>query len=238
MIETAVFDQLNQQLRVIEAIPEDQLAYRKFHSTERALCAVFNDLLRFSDDGKCSLLILLDLSAAFDTVGHDMLIEDLITIGVGGGALKWFVNYLSNRSFKVKVNNKYSESKKLTTGVPQGSVLGPVLFSIYTIELSWIFKLHGVKCKFFADDTQFYLVVDDIIEEQAAIDRLMTDVSKWMQKKKLKLNENKTECILIGTKYNVRRLDNISSISINEEEIVVANKVRDLGVIINLPYRT
>ena len=98
--------------------------------------------------------------------------------------------------------------------------------------------MHGVKCKFFADDTQFYLVVDDIIEEQAAIDRLMTDVSKWMQKKKLKLNENKTECILIGTKYNVRRLDNINSISINEEEIVLADKVRDLGVMINLPYRT
>ena len=233
MIETAVLDQLNQHLKVIGAIPEDQSAYKKFHSTETALCAVFNDLLGFSDDGKCSLLILLDLSAAFDTVEHCVLIEDMITIGVDGDALKWFVNYLSNRSFKVKVNNKYSKSKKLTTGVPQGSVLGPVLFSIYTIELSWIFKFHGVKCKFFADDTQFYLVVDDIIEEQAVIDRLMADVSKWMQKKKLKLNENKTECILIGTQHNLRRLNNISSISINEEEIVLADKVRDLGVIID-----
>ena len=233
MIETAVLDQLNQHLKVIGAIPEDQSAYRKFHSTETALCAVFNDLLRFSDDGMCSLLILLDLSAAFDTVVHDMLIEDMIAIGVDGDALEWFVEYLSNRSFKVKVNNKYSESKKLAMGVPQGSVLGPVLFSIYTIELSWIFKLHGVKCKFFADDTQFYLVVDDIIEEQAVIDRLMADVSKWMQKKKLKLNENKTECILIGTKNKLRGLNNISSISINEEEIVLADKVRDLGVIID-----
>ena len=129
------------------------------------------------------------------------------------------------------VNNKYSDIRKLTMGVPQGSVLGPVLFSIYTIELSWIFKLHGVTCKFFADDTQFYLIVNDIIEEQAVIDRLMEDISKWMQKKKLKLNENKTECILIGSKYNLRRFDNISSISISNEKIVLADKVRDLRVI-------
>ena len=233
MIETSVLDQLSQHLKVIGAIPEDQSAYRKFHSTETALCAVLNDLLGFSDDGRCSLLILLDLSAAFDTVVHEMLIEDMTAIGIEGDALEWFINYLSNRSFKVKVNDRCSESRKLTTGVPQGSVLGPVLFSIYTIELSWIFKLHGVKCKFFADDTQFYLIVDDIIGDQAVIDRLMADVSKWMQKKKLKLNENKTECILIGTKYNLRKFDNVNSISINKEKILLADKVRDLGVIVD-----
>ncbi|XP_068238429.1 uncharacterized protein [Palaemon carinicauda] len=100
MIETYVLDQLSQHLKVIGAIPEDQSAYRKFHSTEAALCAVINDLLGFSDDGRCSLLILLDLSAAFDTVVHEMLIEDMTAIGIDGDALKWFNNYLSNRSFK------------------------------------------------------------------------------------------------------------------------------------------
>ena len=85
------------------------------------------------DEGKCGILILLDLSTAFDTVDHELLIGDLMYIGVKGVALKWFKRYLENGSYHVIINGTKSERRTLHRGVPQGSVLGPILFSIYTV---------------------------------------------------------------------------------------------------------
>ena len=113
------------------------------------------------DNGKYAILILLDLSAAFDTVDHKLLIDDLMYIGVEDVALNWFEIYLENRSYHVIINETKSE-RTLQRGVPQGSVLGPVLFSIYTIELAWILKQHNVKFKMFADDTQFYFIINNV----------------------------------------------------------------------------
>ena len=122
----------------------------EFHSTETALCGIVSDLLEYMDDGKCAILILLDLSAAFDTVDHELLIDDLglMYIGVEGVALKWFKSYLENRSYHFIINGTKSERRTLHRGVPQGSVLGPVLFSIYKIELSWILiiTVYSSKC--------------------------------------------------------------------------------------------
>ena len=85
-------------------MPEDQSAYHEFHSTETALCSIASDLLEYMDNGKCVILILLDLSAAFDTVDHKLLIDDLMYIGVEGVALDWFKSYLENRSYNVIIN--------------------------------------------------------------------------------------------------------------------------------------
>ena len=149
-------------LNTIDVLPENQSAYRKHHSTETALVSVASDILTMMDRGECGIIILLDLSAAFDTVVHESLLDDMEMIGIENDAWKLLKSYLENRSFCVKTENVKSDTKTLNMGVPQGSVLGPVLFSIYTIELSWILKKHGVKFKFFADDTRFYFVVDGI----------------------------------------------------------------------------
>ena len=93
-----------------------------FHSTEIALCGIVSDLLEYMDEGKCAILILLDLSATFDTVDHELLIDDLMYIGVEGVALKWFKSYLENRSYHVIINGTKSEKRTLHRGVPQGSV--------------------------------------------------------------------------------------------------------------------
>ena len=140
-----------------------QSAYREFHSTETALCSIVSDLLEYMDNGKYAILILLDLSAAFNTVDHKLLIDDLMYAGVEGMALNWFKSYLENRSYHVKINGTKSERRTLQRGVPQGSVLGPVLFLIYTIELAWILKQHSVKFKMFADDTQFYFIINTVM---------------------------------------------------------------------------
>ena len=127
-------------------------------------------------DGKCGILVMLDLSAAFDTVRHDLLLEDLRAIGIED-VHRWYKSYLENRSVTVVVSNAKSVTKSLTKGLPQGSVLGPLLFTIYTIELSKILKRHNVKFKLYADDTQFYFPVETVEDATKKIDTIIKDVS-------------------------------------------------------------
>ena len=187
VIETVAKKQLTAHMEKLNVLPEDQSAYREFHSTETALCGIVSDLLEYMDEGKCAILILLDLSAAFDTVDHELLIDDLMYIGVEGVALEWFKSYLENRSYHVIINGTKSEKRTLHRGVPQGSVLGPVLFSIYTIELAWILNHHRVQFKMFADDTQLYFVINNVEDTITTLNDLVCDIKQWMAKKKLKI---------------------------------------------------
>ena len=127
-------------------LPSGQSAYRPFHSTETALLKVQADILLNMDDQKVTRLVMLDLSAALDTIDHSSLLETLGSgFGVGRTALKWFTSYLSQRTQQVQINGTLSEKKQLTTGVPQGSCLGPVLFTIYIADHFQIIEKHLQK---------------------------------------------------------------------------------------------
>ena len=152
ILENVILDQLMLHLQLVQAIPDSQSAYRQLYSTETALCSVVNSLLVSMDEGKCSVLLLLDLSAAFDTVEHDLLLQDCKNIGIVGDALDYLKSYLTGRTYRVQIGKVFSEKKCLRRGVPQGSVLGPILFCIYTAELSCLLQRHGVNFKLYADD--------------------------------------------------------------------------------------
>ena len=135
-----------------------QSAYRRFHSTETALIKLYSDLLLAADRGEISALCLLDMSAAFDTVDHDILIRRLENrFGISGSALGWFRSYLTDRSFEVSDGDSSSKKVQLVCSVPQGSVLGPLLFVLYTDELVDIAKSMGLEIHIYADDTQLYI---------------------------------------------------------------------------------
>ena len=135
-----------------------QSAYKKSHSCETALVRVQNDILRAIDDRRCMVLLLLDLSAAFDTVDHDILLKRLQSrFGIRGNALKWFRSYLNNRTQFVSIDGKRSEICDLKCGVPQGSVLGPILYLLYTSPLADILRRHNMLFHLYADDTQLYV---------------------------------------------------------------------------------
>ena len=123
------------------------------------MCSIMNDMIQMVSEGNCGIFVMLDLCAAFDTVVHEYLLSDLKFIGIDGSAYRWFESYLQNREVTV-VSQRKSETRKLTKGVPQGSVLGPTLFTIYTTELSWILKKHNVTFKLYADDTQVLFLYD------------------------------------------------------------------------------
>ncbi len=153
-LKRVVFNQVSLFLSQNNKLDAKQSGFRSGHSTETALLSVTEALQIAKADSKSSVLILLDLSAAFDTVNHQILLSTLSSLDITGIPLRWFESYLTGRSFRVGWGGKVSKAHKLVTGVPQGSVLRPLLFSTYTTSVAPIIQAHGFSCHFYADDTQ------------------------------------------------------------------------------------
>ena len=210
-----------------------QSAYKKHHSTETALLRVFNDLLNGIDTGNICVINLLDLSAAFDTIDHDILLSRLeMSFGISGTALSWFKSYLSGRKQKVKVQDFYSDEITVNFGVPQGSVLGPVLFTLYILPLSNIIKISSLNFHSYADDNQLYksVKIEDVHLQVNKSSECITSIKCWMNKNKLKLNETKTEYMIAG-KASLLRKCNKPSLFVNDSGIEPTAHVKNLGVL-------
>ncbi len=192
-LERVVFNQLSLFLAQNNILDNNQSGFRSGHSTETALLLVTEALRLARAASKSSVLILLDLSAAFDTVNHQILMSILRKMGISGTALLWFESYLSDRSFRVSWRGEVSKSQLLATGVPQGSVLGPLLFSIYMSSLGSVIQKHGFSYHCYADDTQLYFSFQpDDPTVTARIAACLSDISSWMMDHHLQLNLAKT----------------------------------------------
>ncbi len=142
-LKRVVFNQVSLFISQNNKLDTKQSGFRSGHSTETVLLSVNEALQIAKADSKSSVLILLDLSAAFDTVNHQILLSTLSSLDITGIPLRWFESYLTGRSFRVAWGGEVSKAHQLVTGVPQGSVLGPLLFSTYTKLLGLIIQAHG-----------------------------------------------------------------------------------------------
>ena len=238
MAERASVKQISSHMNLHCPLPALQSAYKEYHSTETALLKVLSDIRLDIDAQKVTLLVMLDLSAAFDTIDHAILLEILKKkVGLSGTALQWVQSYISNRYQCVQVKGKLSKRTELEYGVPQGSCLGPILFLIYASLLFDVMAKHLPNAHGYADDHQIYLSfkpTDQVSQEDAlqSIQDCISDVRKWMLANKLKINDGKTEFMMIGSKHNLNKL-NINSIKIGDTEIKPVTSLRNLGAMID-----
>ena len=235
ILEKIVLHQLNRYVNKFNLNEEFQSAYKEFHSTETALIKVVNDLAINADNNEVTILCLLDLSAAFDTIDHTILMKRLeIEYGIKGVVLKWFHSYLSNRTQAVVVDGVKSEDRSLKFGVPQGSVLGPILFTMYMKPLSRITEKFNLNDHFYADDSQLYksTIPKNIPFLATKFEECFCEIKSWMNENKLMLNDEKTEVILVGRNSVLNKVD-LPSLTFGSNIINVSRVVRNLGVYID-----
>ncbi|PFX19417.1 TNF receptor-associated factor 4 [Stylophora pistillata] len=215
-----------------------QSAYKKLHSTETALLKVHDDILRTMDRGCTVVLLLLDLSAAFDTVEHGILLHRLdIRFGIKGKVLAWFKSYLTDRSQFVSINGSNSSHSDLMFEVPQESLLGPILYLLYTSPLGDIIRRHDMNFHFYAVDCQVYFSLDSVSPVTTMrIEACLQDSGTWMSLNKLKLNGDKTELLVIGS-GNLSASQLPSFTAIDGSVIQPSNYARNIGCKENLTRR-
>ncbi len=209
-----------------------QSGFRPSHSTETAHIRVTNDLLLSSDRGSISLLVLLDLSVVFDMIDHNILLNRLEnSVDISGRALAWFKSYLSDRHRFIAVNEEISYRSQVQYGVPHGSVLGPLLFKLYMLQLRNIIRKHGVSFHCYADDTQLY--ISSRPGETHQIEKLLeciVDIKNWMTNNFLLLNSEKTEVLNIRPKTStVNKLEH--GLTLDGCSFDSSSSVRNLGVL-------
>ncbi|KAK7103512.1 hypothetical protein V1264_018394 [Littorina saxatilis] len=232
LLERVVLKQLNSHLLCNNLLSPLQSAYRPHHSTETALLKITTDLLLATDQAEISAVALLDLSAAFDTVDHNILLQRLqYTFGIHSTALSWFSSYFTDRYQTVSIDKLNSDPIRLECGVPQGSVLGPVLITLYTQPLDHILDRHNVLHHSFADDSQLHNSSSPDQSESllSSISDTITDVQNWMTEIKLQLNSNKTEAILIGTTSKLSKATS-DSLQLSDSSVPLSSAVKNLGV--------
>ena len=234
LIERVVLKRLNDHLDNHNLHCPEQSAYKKTFSTETLLIRIWNDLLVASDEKSATVVMMLDLSAAFDTVDHDLLLNILMKeIGLRGTVLKWFTSFLKGRAQRIRLGSTLSEEIVIKFGVPQGSVLGPVLFnlyirSIYRFVQGLDFTIYG-----YADDHQILKRFKPINQCETLLSKLrgcFESIRAWMRKYFLAMNDSKTQIIVFGPMSVLREI-NIKGVNFGSDTTVrFVSTVKNLGI--------
>ncbi|XP_045447535.1 uncharacterized protein LOC123655825 [Melitaea cinxia] len=239
ILEKVICRQLVDYLERNDILPKLQSGFRRHHSTATALVSVLDDVIHAQDDGKVTIMVLLDFSRAFDAINIGLLLAKLRFYGLEEAVVSWFASYLQDRHQIVEIRNErenviWSQRSPLVRGVPQGSILGPILFSIYSGDV--IKSIRNCRYHIYADDIQIYLSFKPH-ELEKSLELINSDLERifdWSKSNALVLNPNKTKYIVLGTRHQVQLVKSKApSLEINGSRIEGVCEVRNLGLLLD-----
>ena len=233
LIERVAGDQLDQHMSTNNLHEHSQFAYKQHHNTEAMMLGLTDEVLRGFDENQATVIVFLDLSAAFDTIDIDKVLDIMDEeIGIGGVVLKWFRSFLEDRTQKVKIDNQYSESLNVPCGAPQGSVLGPKIFNINVRSQPMVFKHCLFSTSSFADDSngrkqfaltfQFNVLKNDIVN-------CLKHIIEWSNAHYMKINPDKTEILLLCPSSMNKDII-IKGVIFEDQCIRFSKEVKNVGV--------
>ena len=232
LIERVAHKQLYEYIVQHNLLNKAQFGFRPGHSTGAAVGSMADDWLHAIDIGRIIAALFVDLKRAFDTVDPPVLLTKLKRKGASDLALRWFKSYLNNRKQQVEIRGATSNSKNLSLGVPQGSILGPLLFLIYIDDV--VDSIKNGNVTMYADDTTLYVSGTSFNEIQTMLQEDVNSLSQWIKDNKLTLNVDKTKLMIIGSKQRLRSCENTSiNIFYDGNPIERCTKIKCLGVIID-----
>ena len=228
IFEKAMYNRLTDFLETQKLLMEKQFGFRKDHSTYMALMLLVDNLIKSLENGEYVLGVFLDFSKAFDTVDHAILLSKLYHYGIRGPALTWFQSYLSGRQQFVTYNGVQSSMKVVKCGVPQGSILGPILFLVYINDLANICR--NTLPFLFADDTNLFISGSNLPQIEEMLNQELQEISLWLKVNKLSLNIKKTHYMLFTNKRSTKPC---ISVDIDGHSIDAVEYTRFLGIYID-----
>jgi ribonuclease P/MRP protein subunit RPP40 len=218
-------------LTIHNLLHPSQSGFRPQHSCHTALTKIIDEWLSALDNGQVIGTVFLDLQKAFDIVDHNILLKKLRIYKCDDSAVEWFSSYLSTRTQKVCIGNSSSSARTVESGVPQGSILGPLLFLLFINDMP--LSLAHSQPDLFADDTTVHKADTNICEIQRCLNADMINICNWCRNNGMVINGNKSSCMLCGTKRKLSKMD--SEFSINVNDMVIQNTPHDklLGIYID-----
>ena len=231
VMEKVIHDQTSAFLNSRNLLYSYQSGFRKNHSTDYCLSFLNDKILKGFDKGLITGMILIDLQKAFDTIAHDILLQKLYAIGFSKHSVNWFRSYFINRTFLVNLGNAFSQRVNVSSGVTQGSILGPLLFLIYINDMS-----QAVTCNLFlyADDTCLVCQHDDTNEIEKRLSKDFESICDWFVDSKLSIHfgDDKTKSILFASKFKIKKVRKLHT-KYRDIQIKYHSKVKYLGCMLD-----
>ena len=232
ILEKHVHDSLYSFLHEFDLLHKTQSGFRSQHSCETALIHMIDNWLNAIDNGKMIGIVLVDFKKAFDLVDHKILLSKLKIYGIKDETLSWFDNYLSQRRQQVSINNAKSEFKQVTYGVPQGSILGPLLFLLFINDLP--LYTSNVNTDLYADDTTLYAIQDSLEIIENNLDSALNNLHIWCKCNGMLLNSAKTKVMLVTTNQKRKRINTDKlNLIYNDESLSMTTSDKILGVCVD-----
>ena len=234
IFERAATDQIVQYMEKLNLLFENQHAYRKHHSTSTSLTQLSEYIHKEMEKGNLVGIASLDLSKAFDTIDHNILLRKLSELNFNKEAIIWIKSYLTNRKQRTRFTNHTSEEETVQAGVPQGSILGPILFIIFTHDFQKELNQPNIQITTYADDTQLIASGKTYTEIKRKLEEAINEAANWYTKNSLCINAGKSEILVIGTSRKLNKLGKLPNLQVQEgnelKELEVQDHIKILGV--------